>query len=112
MPPYENAIDIIGKIRFEAIKLIIYHEENLEVYRTPTHVVAIRRKTDSYGQMVPHFAMHQDAVSHIVNLDPSGCERALDRVAPASVGRDLAHCLALWCATNLALREDETGTTV
>lgn len=78
MPPYEDAIDIIGEIGFEAVELILYQEEDLEEYWTPSRVDAIRRQIDGHGLTVPQFAMYQDAVSHIVSLDPSERERALD----------------------------------
>ena len=78
MPPYEDAIDIIGEIGFESIELILYHKEDLEEYWTPSRIDALRRKIDGHGLAVSEFAMYQDAVSHIVSLDPSEREQALE----------------------------------
>ena len=77
MPPYEDAIDIIGEIGFESIELILYHKEDLDEYWTPSRIDDLKRKIDRYGLEVSEFAMYQDAVSHIVSLDHDEREEAL-----------------------------------
>lgn len=77
-PPYEDAIDAVGRIGFEAIELILYHKEDLDEYWTPERVDAIQRQIDGYGLQLSEFALYQDAISHIVSLDRAEREQALE----------------------------------
>jgi sugar phosphate isomerase/epimerase len=60
------------------LELILCHKEDFEEYWTPSRIDAIRRHIDSHGLEISEFALYQDAVSHIVSLDPPEREDALE----------------------------------
>ncbi len=100
-PPYEEAIEAIGQIGFESLELILYRKEDLEEYWTPSRIDAIRRQIDSYGLEISEFALYQDAVSHIVSLDRSEREDALETfekgtMLAKSLGSPLVNMVGQW----------------
>jgi sugar phosphate isomerase/epimerase len=100
-PPYEAAIEAIGEIGFESLELILCQKEDLEEYWTSSRIDAIRRQIDRCGLEISEFALYQDAVSHIVSLNPSEREDALETfekgtVLAKSLGSPLVNMVGQW----------------
>lgn len=100
-PPYEEAIDHVGRIGYETIELILYHKEDLQEYWSPARIAAIRKQLDNYGLTVSEFALYQDAISHIVSLDRAEREAALETFEQGtklakSLGSPLVNMVGQW----------------
>lgn len=100
-PPYEWAIDKVGEIGFDTIELILYQKQDLTEYWTDDRISAIRKQLDGHNLELSEFALYQDSVSHIVSLDRSEREAALEtfdqgaRLAKA-LGSDLVNMVGQW----------------
>lgn len=100
-PPYEEAIETIGELGYEAIELILYHKEDLEDYWSDARIGSIRKQLEGHKLELSQFALYQDAISHIVSLDRGEREAALEtfeqgtRLAKA-LGSPLVNMVGQW----------------
>jgi len=76
-PPYEQAIQTIGELGFDGVELILHDPSDLETYWTPRKVDEICRLYRSFGLALPEFALYQNVVANLPDLDPSAKQRSL-----------------------------------
>jgi sugar phosphate isomerase/epimerase len=65
----EPAIDLIGRMGFEGIELILLTREDIRGYWTDARIAAINRKLDKYRLEVAQFIMFQPVVEGLTSLD-------------------------------------------
>lgn len=100
-PPYEQAIETIGELGFDAVELILWDPEDLEAYWTEKKVDELRKLCESYYLAVSEFAVYRNVVPDLASLDLSRKERSLAAFGRAcllarALGTDTINMVAHW----------------
>ncbi|MBI5281965.1 MAG: sugar phosphate isomerase/epimerase [Candidatus Solibacter usitatus] len=74
----DDAIDIIGRMGFEGIELIILSRESIAAYWTSAKISELKRKLDSYRLQVSQFILFQPVVEGLTSLNRAERDRNLD----------------------------------
>jgi sugar phosphate isomerase/epimerase len=100
-PPYDDAVELIGRLGFEGIEFILRDVRDVESYWTPAQVDRIRGRCDHHGLTVTQLALYQDVVADLASLDPDLKVRALERFAEGArlaqaLGSPLINFVSQW----------------
>lgn len=76
--PYEEAIDIIGRIGFEGLELIVSSVEELNEYYTRDKINRIRKLYCSYNLQLSQFVLFHDLVADLSSFDLSKKKKSLE----------------------------------
>lgn len=97
----DEAIDIIGRMGFEGIELIINAREDIANYWTDRNIGELRKKLDTYGLTVSQLAIFQPVVEGLTSLNSDERNRSLDyfeagcRIAK-KIGAHFVNIVAPW----------------
>lgn len=100
-PPYEHAIDFIGELGFDGVELILHDPSDLETYWTSRKVDEIVRLYRSYNLTLSEFALYQNVVAGLPNLDPAEKQRSLEHFGRGcklarDLGAEIVNMVAQW----------------
>jgi sugar phosphate isomerase/epimerase len=100
-PPYEQAIQTIGELGFDGIELILYDPSDLESYWTPRKIDEIVRLYRSHNLTLTEFALYQNVVAGLPDLDASAKQRSLDYFEQGcklarSLGAEIVNMVSQW----------------
>ena len=100
-PPYEEGIRAAGELGFDGIELILHDPSDLDTYWTPGKIDEIHNLYRSYGLTLSEFALYQNVVAGLPDLNPSAKARSLEdfdggcRLA-RSLGAQIVNMVAQW----------------
>ena len=77
-PPYEEAVDIVGKLGVDGIEMIANTAEDLETYYTETRCRELKSRIDSYGLEVSEFVLYAEAVMALLSRDDAKRNEAIE----------------------------------
>jgi sugar phosphate isomerase/epimerase len=100
-PPYEQAIHSVGELGFDGIELILFDPADLKDYWTPRKIDEITRLYRSYNLTLSEFALYQNVVAGLPDLDPAKKQRSLDYFAEGcklakALGSDIVNMVSQW----------------
>jgi sugar phosphate isomerase/epimerase len=100
-PPYEEAIRDIGEMGFDGLELILFDPSDLKNYWTPRKIDEIVRLYRSYNLTLSEFALYQNVVAGLPDLDPAAKSRSLDHFdqgckLAVALGADVVNMVSQW----------------
>lgn len=100
-PPYEDAIDIIGKMGFDGLELIAYTSEDLAGYYTPERCARLKKQIAHYGMELSEFILYAHAVVDMLNESRVKRDQALGVFergleTAARLGTDIINMVSNW----------------
>lgn len=101
LPPYEPAVETIGDLGFDGIEFILRHPDDLADYWTAQRIDGLRRLCDARGLTVSQFALFQDVVADLPNLNRDARQRALGQFEQgvklaAAMGSPVINFVSQW----------------
>ena len=76
--PYEDAIRAVGELGFKGVELIVFSQEDMDHYYTPSKITELRRLYQSYGLTLSEFALYDNVVGDLASLKPDLKSKALE----------------------------------
>jgi sugar phosphate isomerase/epimerase len=100
-PPYDEGIRAAGELGFDGIELILYDPSDLETFWTPRKIDEIYRLYRSYNLTVSEFALYQNVVAGLPNLDRLAKEASLEHFdlgckLAKTLGAEIVNMVAQW----------------
>lgn len=79
-PPYEDAINKIGKLGFDGVELILRDFDDIgpDGYWTNSKIKEIKLMLDDYGLEMSQFAVFQNITAGLASIDPREKQKAID----------------------------------
>ena len=76
--PYDEQIDVIGKLGFDGIELIVFDDNDLDNYWTGSKIKEVRKRLQDNGLELSELACFDNAVHDLASRDPKKKRHALD----------------------------------
>jgi sugar phosphate isomerase/epimerase len=88
--PYEDAVRTIGQLGFDGVEMIVFTQQDLDDYYTPSKIRELRSLIGSYDMEVSEFVLYAYCADGLESADAGRREQALEVFArAANVAREL-----------------------